>query len=323
MKTKTLLSGKETTGRRPRLRRAHPDHLPAFRLTERDGKVVYDVYVYGALSSRHIEVLHFGGSLSSQRPVKSQCRYRLQLLYQHGFLERSGQYQLPGEGMLPFVYRLDRRGAQYVADRLGCSLADLDWQPPERMSHLYQEHLLSTNDVRIAITLSAKKHGFVIPTWWDERTLRSQQMKDYVLIQGPEGGERKMAVIPDGFFTLEVGHRKGNLFLEVDLATVTGESSIWERRTYGRKMAAYLAYYRSGQYQKRYQSQSMRVLTVTTGDKRLANLKAVTEGVGGKSRFWFATFSAIKERDVLTDPIWQVAGRDGLFSLVEKSEEAS
>jgi hypothetical protein len=59
----------------------------------------------------------------------------------------------------------------------------------------------------------------------------------------------------------------------------------------------------------------MSVLTVTTSDKRLANLKAVTEKVGGMGRFWFTTFGRVREADPIADPIWFKAGSDELFAL--------
>ena len=78
---------------------------------------------------------------------------------------------------------------------------------------------------------------------------------------------------------------------------------------------AFIEYYRSGKYHARYHTKSMRILTVTTGQKRLENLLAITEEVGGKARFWFTTFERILHADILVDPIWNVAGADSLRSL--------
>jgi hypothetical protein len=58
------------------------------------------------------------------------------------------------------------------------------------------------------------------------------------------------------------------------------------------------------------------VLTVTTGERRLANLKKITEEAGGKSRFWFTTFEQLTSNTALNQPIWQIAGREGEYSLV-------
>ena len=63
-------------------------------------------------------------------------------------------------------------------------------------------------------------------------------------------------------------------------------------------------------------TQGLRVLTVTTGEKRLASLKAATEQTGGRARFWFTTFECIKSCDVLVNPIWQVASKEDSYALI-------
>ena len=50
---------------------------------------------------------------------------------------------------------------------------------------------------------------------------------------------------------------------------MTVEASRWGARTWAKKVRAYLEYYQSGQYQERYGTQSLRILIVTTGERRL------------------------------------------------------
>ena len=122
-------------------------------------------------------------------------------------------------------------------------------------------------------------------------------------------GTRKVAVIPDGYFILELGERRAHFFLESDRATEAN-------KRWGEKVQAYLEYTRSGQYAARYGARSLRVLTVTTGEKRLANLKRATEQAGGREMFWFSTVEQASEEQVLSAPIWQVGGQEGLQPLV-------
>jgi hypothetical protein len=103
--------------------------------------------------------------------------------------------------------------------------------------------------------------------------------------------------------------------VEIDRGTVTGESTKWENRDWSRKVLSYLTYYHSGQYQARYQTKSLRILTITTTEKRLATLKQATEKAGGRSRFWFTTQDKATTEDILTAPIWQKAGQLGAFAL--------
>lgn len=214
-------------------------------------------------------------------------------------------------------YFLDKKGAELIAQLRGCELSELDWNPKDHLAgHTFLDHLLATNDVRVAIALACQRHGYTIERWLDEKTLKSDQMKDTVILVSSRGARQKASVVPDGYFLLHTGAYRYHQFLEIDRATVTGKSRDWGKRTWARKVAAYLEYYRSGKYQERYQTKNMRILTVTTGGTRLANLKAVTEEAGGKARFWFTTFDQISPETVLTEPIWQVAGKEGLYSLV-------
>lgn len=309
--------------RLPRFRRADLKELPGFRLNKRDKAIIQAVGQHRAMTTPQIQALFFPPSEGkSGRPGKfnSRCQYRLQMLYQYGYLSRLEQQQTLSQGSKPLVYRLDRKGAELLAELGGCDLEEIGWDPKGNVvSHYFLEHLLATNDVRVAISLSAQKHGWRILAWRDEKTLKSPQMKDVVTLQGPKGGAKQAAVVPDGYFKLDAVEDIYNFFLEVDLQTVTGQAATWGRRDWARKVKAYLAYYQSGQYQKRYATSDVRILTVTTGEKRLTNLKRITEEAGGRARFWFTTFEKITPAIVLTEPIWQVADKEGRYAIIRKS----
>ncbi|MFL5627377.1 MAG: replication-relaxation family protein [Ktedonobacteraceae bacterium] len=284
-------------------------------MTARDAAILVAVYQYRALTSAQIEALFFSQGAEKKQPNKlnTRCQYRLQMLYHHGFLFRDEQPQKLTEGRKPLVYWLDEKGAQFLAEETG---EEVDWSSAEYdVSYLFLTHLLAINEVRVSITLAAQKHGFVIRTWLDDKHLKSPQMKDYVILTGAQGGKQKAAVVPDGYFLLDTGQHLYHHFLELDRGMVTGAATEWGKRDWARKVAAYLEYYRSGKYEERYKTQGLRILTVTTSEKRLSNLKAITEKTGGRARFWFTTLDHMHAGDILTDGIWQVAGRDGLHAL--------
>ena len=63
----------------------------------------------------------------------------------------------------------------------------------------------------------------------------------------------------------------------------------------------------------------MRVLVVTLTEARLANIEQeAIEKVAGKrkTRFWLTTFDRLTPDTILTEPVWKIAGRDGLRPLV-------
>lgn len=293
--------------------------IPRFQLTARDTEVVQAIYTYRAMTTPQLDALFFTPDrewLDGGR-VSSRCLHRLKLLFHAGYVRRVEQAQTLSDGRKPLVYFLDRGGAHYLANRTGCEITDLDW---DRQGHivgsLFLDHLLLSNDVRVAITLAAQRHAYGLHDWRDERELRRVHYDEAIVLKEDDGNERSVTLIPDGYFMLETDKSRYHQFLEIDRATATLQVGRPGKRDWGRKVAAYLAYFRSGAYQQRYQTQSLRIMTITTSEKRLAHLKKVTEEVGGKSRFWFTTADKITPANILTAPIWQVASRDDLHSFV-------
>jgi Replication-relaxation len=296
------------------------EHRP-FHLTRRDKEIIRAVYQYRALSAPQIGTLFFPPAFVKGAPAtNSRCRYRLKLLHVAEYLARVEQPQILSEGRKPFVYFLAKKGAQLLATWLDCALEDLDFKESEsRLSFQFLEHFLLTNDVRVALHLAAARSGAQIERWDDELTLRRMQMKEQIVITNAEGAQQKVSLIPDGYFRLHTSEPEAHVyhhFVEIDRRTETGESSVWGRRDWARKVKAYLMYFDSGQYEQRYGTKKGRLLTVTTGERRLTHLKELTEQLGGKSRFWFSTFDHITPEAVLRDEIWQVAGREGASRLI-------
>jgi hypothetical protein len=249
--------------------------------------------------------------------LNTRCQLRLQLLFHHGFLWREEQSQRLSEGRKPFLYFLDKRGAQALATHRACDIEDIEWDTRDRDTRsLFLEHLLATNDVRVAVEVAARVAGWSLPIWLDDKTLKRQHAGEYVFVTSDGGVKRRVVVIPDGYFTIDTGRDVYHCCLEVDRRTETGQASTWGRRDWALKVAGYLAWHRSGAYTARYQTRALRVLVVTTGDVRLRNLKAITERVGGKRRFVFTTFDAITGANILTDAIWRAASEEGTTSLV-------
>lgn len=288
--------------------------LPGFRLTGRDREILAAIHTYRALTTPQIQALFFAAEYRQDGEVNARCKHRLRMLYQHGFLYRDEQPQKLCEGRKPLVYFLDRRGAEVLTDTPG---TEVDWTPHDNdVAQPFLDHLLATNDVRIACVLAARRHGWTITTWLDDKTLKSPQMKDRVALKGEAGGTQQAAVVPDGYFVLDTGEFLYHHLLEVDRRTVTAQATEWGRRDWARKVRAYLEYYRSSKYEKRFGTKSFRVLTVTTGERRLNHLKSIAEKVGGKQRFWFTTFELALSAGILTEPIWQVAGESAPRGLV-------
>lgn len=298
--------------RLPRLKRAGKDTLPPLRITERDNAIITAVYEYRALTTDHIATLLFTPS------TLTKCDERLRKLFHHGFLYRTEQPQSLTEGRKPLVYWLDKKGAEQLAINRGVEFSNIQWKPnTHKVGAQFLYHLLDTNTVRIAIRKAAEALKFTIVDWKAEETLRSELKTD------------NTNVIPDDYFLLEQPlpeeqrSRILRLFIEIDRRTVTGEAkaSNLSQRDWAHKTQAYLAFFRSEAYSKRYGSTAGRVLTITTGEKRAQHLREITEKNGGKAKFWFTTFANVSPETILTAPIWTVASWEGVNSLTDTKQQ--
>jgi hypothetical protein len=289
----------------------------SIRLSRRDLAILAALHASRYLNAPQIQALFWQASKGGEWGRLKACQRRLRQLNQRHLVRRIELPVKRGEGPKPYIYALDQAGAQLLAGELGLDPREIEWQPKDaEENYPFLEHTLATNDLRIAFTLAAQTHQGELERWVGEKELKSEGMKEYVTVTGPQGKSQKVALIPDGYFVLRLGEKRGHFFLEVDRRTVTVEPSVWERRGWVKKVSAYLAYYQDGHYQARFGTRSLRVLTVTTGERRLAHLKGVTETAGAKALFWFTTFAQATSAQVLTEPIWQVAGQEGLTALL-------
>jgi hypothetical protein len=270
------------------------------RLTARDIQVVQAVYEYRVLRREQIQQLLF--------PSRNTANERLQRLYQHRYLERRWLPVEYGQGAGQAIYLLDQRGADLIAEQTHNDYAAPGWRQARNHVHSpFLGHRLLINDVRISFALAAQRAGFSIEKWLGQDELAAEP--DYVYIPTSSGIQRRTALIPDSYLTLNLGGQRAHFFLELDRATLPNRR--WRQR-----VQAYLAYINSGGYTERYRTRSLRVLVVTTGRKRLANLKQTTESAGGEGLFWFTALDQLRAETVLSAPIWQISGDQSPRGLI-------
>lgn len=289
-----------TATRLPRYKRASTP--PAMQLTARDIRIVRWVYEMRFVTREQIQRLQFSPSTASY------CKRRLALLFHNGYLDRKF-IPVPGSfGSTRAIYCLASKGMQLLAYELKI---EIDWRPRDTERELYfLQHTLASNDFRVCATLAAQRLGLALD-WTDERTLRRDEMKDYVA--DPRHGGQKLAVIPDGYFTLSDADKRLSFALELDRATV-------EEKPFKTKVRAYGQWKLTGAYGKRFGTDSLRVLFVIASHHRdrhrLERTKHWCEVEGGRSLFWFADAADVTEYAIFNEPIWQVAGREGTFPLI-------
>ncbi len=289
------------------------DSPPPMQLTERDKQIILTVYKYRLLSAHQVEALFFPSSTDNTHSRRTACQRRLQLLYHHGFLDRLPQPVILGKGRSPFVYALDEAGANLVAGSLGIDRAEVGWKPRHNeLGPQFLDHSLVINDVRVVIQRLVESRVFESVEWTDELALKSAEMRDQVpyLMQGA----RAVRKYPDGYFILKLpGGQQAHFFLEVDQGTMT--NARWQE-----KVRAYNEFRQSGRSKRYYDTRNFRVLAVTTGERRLANLKRATEQARGDHYFWFTTQAVVNiwQPETILEVVWSVAMKEERQSLFER-----
>lgn len=289
------------------------------RLTTRDVQILEALHTTGYLTTHQIRLLFFTEGSPGQQGLIKACERRMRLLYGAGLVRRIEQPVKRGEGSKPYIYALSKKGANFLIAELGIDPAEVEWRPQSfEANYPFLNHLLTTTDLQIALRAACKPLGIKVVLWTDERELRTTRTIDYVTLTSPTGQPVKTAVIPDAIFVLERDGRRAVFLVEIDLATVVIEPKLWERKGWTKKVHAYEAYMRTEEYAKRYEGRRVRILTITTGEKRLENLKAATEKADGSDIFWFTTMAhALEPTKLLSKPVWKVAGSDDQRSLLQ------
>ena len=286
-------------------------------------------------------------ALFTQRPrfpgdfISSACVGRLRLLRQAGYLEGEEQALKPSEGKRPLCWYLSKQGRDEVAKYRQIPVREVHWRPLGSYTATLT-HRLALNDIRLSLALAARRKGVDLKRWLDDDDLRrihsrqSEKVSLPVDPQDPDSRQESYSVVLDGFFWLDNG-KNWHTWLEVDLSTKTLQASSRTTDDWVRRIRVLSAYYKHGQYHRRYPEagNSMRLCTVTTSPGRMQRLKALTEQVVGQAdqsdrerenglrRYWFTTFDQLAptweryfEETILTTPIWQVAGREGGHTLI-------
>ena len=157
-----------------------------------------------------------------------------------GVSRRIEQPVFPGQrtGSKPYVYALDRIGAQLVAQHLGVDVREIEWKPKDAERNLlFMEHTLAVADFRLALQQACLDHGVTLAEWTGEAILRREPAKVEIVV-----GDRQpltVTLVPDGYakLVLPSGHAAW-IFLEIDRGTVTVEPTNWQLRSWRRKVLA-------------------------------------------------------------------------------------
>lgn len=291
--------------------RVPDDKYQIFTLSGVDDRFLQAIYRYHILKPEQLTRRYYSkGSLTF---VKA----RLKRLTDHGYLNANEQPTTRGGS--PYYYTLASKGIKYLKE------AGLEvnryYRPSRKAEYLpFLQHTFSVNDVLIAAELLAEGTPQVtLAEMRHELVLKQDPCKVPVRRERSSGdgniSVKHVSIVPDGWLDFRYDRGTGTqerrmcIWLEVDRGTVG-------MKVFKEKAAAILSFYKSGAYQKRFGTNSLRVAYATTdGMTRVKQMRTwlcdvltkQQEKPGMAERFVCTALpDEIDPRTLFLTPIWYV-----------------
>jgi hypothetical protein len=287
--------------------------MPPFVITPRDREIMRVVFKHRFLRSSHILSLIPGS--------KQQLLRRLQLLFQHGYLERPraqlGWYYKGGSREI--VYGLGAKGAELLPQENPFPAFNLQQvETHHQIGRVYLEHALLVSDIMVALEMACRAMNIRFLT---EKDLLVRRKENICRWKVKIDGKTTLGVVPDRLFALEFRNQSGQIertyfFIEADRGTMPVVRSRLAQTSFFRKLLAYEATWLQRIHEKRYGFHRFRVLTVTTGAARVKSLvNACKQLKQGHGLFLFADVSILEKPGEILSHVWQ-SGRAGDTSML-------
>ncbi len=272
-------------------------------LTERDIKLIIDVYKYRYLSTSQIQTLYF--------PSRQTANRRMRLLIQAGYING---YNAPA--IEDRIVYLTSKGANLVASTLEVPYESLGFKriADTAKDYYFLRHFLGINDFRISLNLALNAQtelglsGF-IPEYYGEKTSKGGTIK-YIrdLVCDIKAPETLINYTPDGVFALEKNNRTALFFLEIDRGTEVLSNP---EKGFSKAINFYYNYFISKKFQRYHEDfkcepfRGFRVLFVTTTEIRLENMREALSKAGHQEhRFIWLTTTNKTKPETMFQPIW-------------------
>ena len=269
------------------------------RIQPRDIALLRDMWEFRFLNTEQILALHDG----SRRNLKAS----LNLLFQHGYLDRPVVQKTARLATSHIVYSLGRKSAEVLA-----SNAEEREGILRRVREVEKSlvpiigHSLMISQFRVCLTLALRKKGSRITRW-----LQGQDLKEVLSYRGANP-----PLVPDAYFKIEDEGDTINFFLEADRATMTTERFV-------RKLKIYWSWREDKTLQEKLRLTHYRVLTITPSEGRSESLRAAGKDGdprgSGSLMYLFApeTRYNIGTPDAVLQAVWKSPKDDTPHSILE------
>lgn len=266
------------------------------RIQPRDVSLLQDLASFRFLNTAQLFALHPGSRRNLQQ--------RLTLLFHAGYVERPESQILTRRPSDYLVYALGKKGANLVMPEKRAINAWVRQNAKIAFPNL--EHALMVSQFRVALSLALKKRGGRITRW-----IQGYDLRDALILKG-----KYPQVVPDGFFTIELGDGRWNFFLEADRSTMAHHRFL-------AKLRVYWDWWRAKTYNKHLGISKFRVLTIADTQGRKENLRRTGKDADtrreGSNMFIFACEKdySLEKPEAVLQPIWLSAKDNAKHSLLE------
>lgn len=269
------------------------------RLTKRDMAIILAVSDHRFLRLDQIRRLFF--------PSMRYAQMRMKTLYEMDFLDRIRLPRRLGEGTSPYIYRLGRAGADFVAAQRGIGRTSLRREKRNNQVELmFLEHTLAVSEFYVELREAEKRDKKAKLLEW----VPDKEIKSYFSEEDIGKGT------PDAYFKLGIFEHELNdfidfdFFLEVDMGTMRSKNFADKIKKY-----IYLASSESREY---WLGGFPTVLIVATTENRLATLRRVCERTVRESGSHLKCLLTTQKElgGNVEGNIWQKIFSDSRYSLV-------
>ena len=270
------------------------------QIQPRDIALLRDVWEFRFLNTEQILGLHDGS--------RRNLRGRLNLLFQHCYLDRPTVQKAARLATSHIVYSLGRKGAETLAK---------DAEEREGILRRVREnvhtlpliaHSLMISQFRVCLMLALKLQGDIKLTRW----VQGNDLKSALVRRGANP-----PLVADAFFVLETPTHKYPCFLEADRATMTQERFV-------SKLKMYWRHNREESFKETLGVSHFRVLTITPHEKRAENLchaaKDADDRREGSLMYLFLSETRynVETPEALLKAVWQSPKDDEPQAIVFK-----
>jgi DNA-binding MarR family transcriptional regulator len=255
------------------------------KLNQRDLNILWKLSLkgYRFLTCHHLSLLYF--------PSEYSCQKRMRQLRKAGLVQRCFTPVIHEKQKREIVYTLTRKGAKELAKALNISSQGLAGSA--KFSSFFLEHSLRISNFMCSLETALRNTPAKLISWKSEKQLRSLKLK----VSNPEQYGEKIPIVPDGLFSIKIGQRVENFFLEADRGTMP----IPKIR---KKMLGYIQLYRRGLHKDVFNLPHFRVLMITTNEKRRDLMMEELRDIGYcLNMFLFTLWQDIKPQNIL-GKIW-------------------